>query len=109
MFNVDPFLTGSVDEFRIYEGALTASAVASDFAAGPNVVSTPGPSLSIKLGQGIVTLSWPATGPFILATSTNVTGGWAFSTLTTTNQNGQNVATDTINTQAKFYRLQRGP
>lgn len=109
MFNPDPYLSGSVDEFRIYQGALTASAIASDFAAGPNVISTPAPSLAIRLGPGAVTLSWPANGRYILATSANVTGPWAFSSLSATNQNGQNVATDAITGKAKFYRLQLGP
>jgi len=109
MFNADPYLTGSVDEFRIYQGALTASAIASDFAAGPNVLPTPAPSLAIRLGKGTVTISWPANGPFILATTTNLTSLWSFSTLSATNQNGQNVVTDTISGKAKFYRLQRGP
>jgi len=109
MFNADPYLAGSVDEFRIYQGALTPSAIASDFAAGPNVLPTPAPSLAIRLGKGTVTISWPANGPFILATTTNLTSLWSFSTLSATNQNGQNVVTDTISGKAKFYRLQRGP
>jgi len=109
MFNPDPYLAGSVDEFRIYQGALTASAIASDFAAGPNAVSTPAPSLAIRLGAGAVTVSWPANGRYVLATSANVTGPWTFSSLSATNQNGQNVATDAITGKAKFYRLQLGP
>jgi hypothetical protein len=109
MFNADPYFTGTVNEFRIYQGALTASAVASDFAAGPNVVTTPTPSLSIHLGQGAVTISWPAGGPYILATTTNLADGWASSNLPTTEQNGQISVTDLVTNQARFYRLQRGP
>ena len=109
MFNADPFLTGAVDEFRIYQGALTASTVASNFAAGPNLVPTPAPSLAIRLGQGAVTISWPAGGPYILATTTNLLTSWVFSNLPTTNQNGQISVTDLVTNQARFYRLQLGP
>jgi len=109
MFNPDPYLNASVDEFRIYAGALTAGVVANDFAAGPNLLPISAPSLSIHLGQGTVTITWPATGPFILATTTNLAGGWNFSNLSPTLQNGQNIVTDTVSNQARFYRLQRGP
>lgn len=109
MFNADPYLIGSVDEFRIYKGALTASQVSSDFAAGPNIIPTPAPSLSIQAGAGKVTISWPSAGRYVLATSASVTGPWNFASLSTTNQNGVNMATDTISGGAKFYRLQLGP
>jgi hypothetical protein len=110
MFNADPTFTGSVDEFRIYQGALTASQVAADFAAGPNVVPLPAPSLGISLGQGKVTLAWPVSaGNYILQSSSSATGGWSSAGLTVTQQNGQNVATDNVAGSAKFYRLQKGP
>jgi hypothetical protein len=109
MFNADPYLIGSVDEFRIYQGALTAQAVADNFAAGPNTLPVSAPSLSIHLGQGTVMITWPAGGPFILATTTNLPGGWAFSGLSPVLTNGQNAVIDSITNQARFYRLQRGP
>src|SRR5262249_23766381 len=98
MFNADPYLSGAVDEFRIYQGALTAAQVASDYAAGPNAIATPAPSLTIQLGQGKVTISWPTNNSsgYVLLASANVTSGWSTSGLTPTVQNGQNVVTDTI-------------
>lgn len=109
MFNADPYLTGSVDEFRIYEGALSAAEVASHYAAGPNSVPAPAPSLAIKLGAGNVTITWPTNGTsgFVLESSTKIPGGWAPAGLTQTVQNGQNVATDSIGGVAKFYRLHK--
>ncbi|HLH53486.1 MAG TPA: LamG-like jellyroll fold domain-containing protein [Verrucomicrobiae bacterium] len=109
MFNADPYITGAVDEFRIYKGALTPGQISSDFAAGPNVIATPAPSLAIKLASGKVNISWPSGGRYVLATAANVTGPWTPSSLSTTNQNGMNIATDTPTTGAKFYRLQVGP
>lgn len=47
----DPYMTGSVDEFRIYSGVLTASQIAIDTAAGPNkIVTDPGALVSVSLG-----------------------------------------------------------
>lgn len=37
----DPFFNGSINEFRIYDAALTASEVSANFAAGPGVVPEP--------------------------------------------------------------------
>ena len=110
MFNADPYLIGSVDEFRIYRGALTASQVASDFAAGPNSVPVPAPKLAISRSNTTLTISWPAgSGNYTLQSSPAVIGPWGPSGLSSTVQNGQNVATDTISASAKFYRLKTGP
>ena len=74
------------------------------------MVKTPAPTLSISLGQGGVTIAWPATGrAYILQTSTNVTGGWTTSGLIGVQQGGLNIVTDTLSSNAKFYRLQKGP
>jgi hypothetical protein len=44
LFATDGWLNGSIDEFRIYNGALSADAVAADCAKGPNAA----PSTSTK-------------------------------------------------------------
>ncbi|HTL59558.1 MAG TPA: LamG-like jellyroll fold domain-containing protein [Candidatus Limnocylindrales bacterium] len=110
MFNPDPYLNGTVDEFRIYQGALTPGQVGSDYAAGPNALPAPAPSLAIKLEAGIVTISWPTNaGRYILATTTNLASPFSFSNFNPIEQNGQIVVTDSVTNQAKFYRLQLGP
>ena len=43
-FNTDGVFNGTIDEFRIYNNALSASQVAADAAAGPNTVLTPEPA-----------------------------------------------------------------
>jgi hypothetical protein len=49
----DPYFDGSIDEFRIYSGALTAGQVSSSFAAGPDTVAVPEPSVSaLLIGTG---------------------------------------------------------
>jgi hypothetical protein len=45
----DPYLTGAIDQFSIYSGALSGSQIAADFAAGPVLVPEPS---SVALGIG---------------------------------------------------------
>jgi uncharacterized repeat protein (TIGR03806 family) len=55
-FYGDPDFNGSINELRIYSGALAASDVANNFAAGPNVLVQPGtfvPKLSAIADQTI--------------------------------------------------------
>lgn len=42
-FGADSYFNGSIAEFRIYDGALTAAEVQQDFSAGPEVVLNSGP------------------------------------------------------------------
>jgi hypothetical protein len=57
----DPNGVATVDEFRIYNGAMSSSQVAADYAAGP--ATTPGlpPALSIAEAGNNIILSWPVT------------------------------------------------
>jgi len=58
----DPTLNASIDEFRLYEGALSDAEVAASDAAGPNVglVSTVPASILTTVSGGNLNLSWPA-------------------------------------------------
>lgn len=61
----DPYLTGTLSEFRVYSGVMSAAQIAADYLAGPdvltNVNSMPGlAELKIAtLGSNVV-LNWPA-------------------------------------------------
>src|SRR5581483_3599523 len=46
--NQDPDFNGSIDEFRIYDGTLSAAQVAADYANGPNNTGT-GSLMDIRL------------------------------------------------------------
>ena len=51
LYNVDPYLAATINEFRIYNGALTNSQIAIDAAAGPDqLVTDPGALLSLSIG-----------------------------------------------------------
>ncbi len=74
----DPVYQGSINEFRIYEGALTAAQVAADYAAGPDALpALTAPSLSVSLSGGNMVISWPvadSAGFVLQAAGTLATG-----------------------------------
>jgi hypothetical protein len=49
-FPGDNWTSGSIDEFRVYNSALTGTQIASDYAAGPNVVPEPASMALLALG-----------------------------------------------------------
>jgi len=69
----DPDLNGSIDEVRVWRGALSAAQVAATDFGGPSSV----PDFNVTLGSSIsgntLTLTW-STGTLLQAT--NVTGPW---------------------------------
>lgn len=66
----DPYFRGQFDEFRIYNGVLSDSAIAASFAAGPNASLGDRPRLRAATTGSAIQLSWPsdATG-YALETS----------------------------------------
>jgi len=82
----DPGLTASIDEFRIYNGALTAGQILADYALGPNqlVGTNKIVSLSAKVsGDPAVVLSWPTNAALVAVMGTPSLGsGAAWSAVT---------------------------
>jgi len=79
LYSGDPYPDFSLDEFRIYNGPLSAAEIAATQTLGPNqVLSTTSPVLSPAVAAGNLTLTWPlASAGFTLLTSTNlVSGPW---------------------------------
>ncbi len=75
----DPYLNGVIDEFRIYDVALSSAEIAATFALGPNqLLSTNSPTLGLSLSGTILTLFWPlASAGFTLQSRTNLLeGSW---------------------------------
>jgi hypothetical protein len=72
-YSGDPFLTGSVDEFRIYSGALTPQEIAVSDASGPNSTNRePGALLSISVPNKTVPAFSGLIAPTILASYANL-------------------------------------
>lgn len=71
----DPFFNGSIDEFRIYDGALTPIQVAIDAAAGhEGTVTDPGTlnSTQLTLGTNQVVFGGPSTQVALLGNFQNI-------------------------------------
>jgi hypothetical protein len=107
----DPGITGSVDEYRIYQGRLSPEEVMASDALGPNVVlSTTNASLSASAMNGSTVLSWPAANAgFAVQSSGNLSSPGLWTTLT----NGPTLVgtqwqlTVTNSGSSQFYRLIR--
>jgi hypothetical protein len=77
----DAMYQGKFNEFRIWEGALSADQVTVAFAAGPDQVPvvTPAPTLTVSLSASSIVIGWPATATGFGMESIGVLGtaaGW---------------------------------
>jgi hypothetical protein len=78
LYSLDPFFDGTIDEFRIYNGPLTAGQILADYALGPNQLI--GTSRNTTLlaqanGDPTLVLSWPTTSALVsVYSSASLTG-----------------------------------
>ncbi|SPE63295.1 LamG domain protein jellyroll fold domain protein [Verrucomicrobia bacterium] len=107
----DPGITGSVDEYRIYQGRLSPDEIVASDALGPDQILSSAPtSLTATVSSGNVTLSWPvADASFWVQASPSLTApNWATVTnapVLVGNTNWQVVVPATGGT--RFFRLWR--
>lgn len=77
-FQGDPYFAGSVNEFRLYSGAMTPEQVAASFAAGPNASAVgPAPKLVFNVDGNNLIVSWPSASNGYRLESSPVLGGTA--------------------------------
>jgi hypothetical protein len=82
---VDPYLAGTIYEFRVYQGVLSPLAVALNDAVGPaNYIQlSANPTISASLSGGNIILSWPASDfNFAVQSKSGAAGGTSWTTLT---------------------------
>jgi hypothetical protein len=106
----DPYLNGQFNEFRIYNGVVSDSAIAASFAAGPDALIVPPPALSATISGNSVILSWPVNAPgFTLQSTTNLQPGATWTPILTAPvlQNGQHTVTVPISNTNLFFRLRQ--
>ena len=75
----DPYFNGLMDEFRIYNVALSPTEIAATFNLGPNqLLSTNSPTVACSTLANNLTLSWPVSSAgFTVQSSTNlIPGNW---------------------------------
>lgn len=106
----DPNGVATVDEFRIYNGAMSSSQVAADYAAGANSLPGNPPTLSISLAGNNVVLSWPISASgYNLRTITMLGGGLFWHALQSSVlpilSNGTFQVTLPVTNRATYYRL----
>lgn len=110
LYSGDAYFDFSLDEFRIYNGAMQPADIATAQLLGPNVLLTTNVSLSTASGGGTLTLNWPLPGSGLTLESSPSLGAEAVWTpvpmlpsLVGTNNQVTVVATNAI----MFFRLQR--
>lgn len=110
LYNADPTLNASIDEFRIYNGALSASRIQADYALGPNqlIGSATDVSLSATKSGGNIIIKWPTTSALVNLVSSPTLGASAVWTPVTGNLavvSGNYQMTVTNSGTAAFFRL----
>jgi hypothetical protein len=68
----DPYLNGSVAEFRIYNTALTAAQVQADYVLGPTklIGSSTSAGMSATISGGNIVITWPTSSAYVTLVST---------------------------------------
>ena len=109
-FGGDPWLAGSIDEFRIYAGAMLPSDLAVAQIVGPNVLLTTSVSLTSTTSSGNLIMNWPVAGSgFTLVSSPTLGSGaiWNPVNLTPSIIGTNNQVTVVPTNATLFFRLQR--
>ncbi|HUZ06919.1 MAG TPA: LamG domain-containing protein, partial [Candidatus Paceibacterota bacterium] len=108
----DPYLNGSLDEFRIYNVGLSSAEIAATEVLGSSqLLSTNSPPVSLAVSGTSLTLSWPlASAGFALQYRTNlVSGDWMNVTSPAPQIVGSNwlMALPQTTNGSAFYRLMK--
>jgi alpha-L-arabinofuranosidase len=112
LYSPDPYPDFTLDEFRIYNGALQSAEIAATDALGPNqLLNTASPNFNAPvLSANKLSLSWPlASAGFTLMSRTDLTfGDWTpVSSPAPQIVGSQWQITLPVNGGTQFYRLQR--
>jgi hypothetical protein len=104
----DPYYNGSMDEFRIYNGAFLDSDIAAHYAAGPAALVVPRPTLSFRRQGNQLVISWPTSaGSFSLTTTAELGANAVWTSAGAPTVNGSNnEVTVPMTEDAAFYRLE---
>jgi hypothetical protein len=114
LYTADPGLLANVDEFRIYDMALSPGQIAADHALGPNAVigtNTATVSLMASISGTNTVLKWPTTSALVNVMGSPTLGSgavWTPATGTLTTDGGGNYQlTIPASGSARFFRLQQ--
>jgi hypothetical protein len=110
LYTGDPGLLANIDEFRIYNGPLTAAQIAADNALGPNQLRGTSTSVKLSINGSDPVISWPTTSALVQLLSSPTLGPGAvwtpmnMSGLTVVGSNYQ--MTVPVTGSAMYYRLE---
>ena len=110
LYSGDSYFTLNLDEFRIYNGALSTNEIAATQVLGADrLLSASSPLISAISSSGNLTLSWPVTSAdFTVMTTTNLVGGnWTPAVVTAQIIGGQWQVVLPVGSGAQFYELQK--
>jgi alpha-L-arabinofuranosidase len=110
LYTSDSYLTWTIDELRIYDGALLPAEIAATQALGPNqLLSSANPTVGAVVSGGNVTLSWPlaSAGYTVLTTTNLVTGNWTTAIVTPQIVGSQWQVILPATNAAQFFQLQK--
>jgi len=107
LYTSDAYLTWSLQELRIYNGALSAADVAATDALGPGqLLTAANPAVNIAVSGNQFILSWPlGSAGYTVMTSTNVAGPWTTATGTPQISAGQWQYTVPVTNNTQFFEL----
>jgi arabinan endo-1,5-alpha-L-arabinosidase len=109
LFSADAWLTGAIDEFRIYDGRLSPQQIMADYQGGPNGLAMPVSLAAWASGQTF-TLTWPSFAAGFLLESAPALGAgarWSVVTNTASIANNTNWVVLPVANAAAFFRLRR--
>ena len=110
LYSNDLYFDVSLDEFRIYSGALNTSEIAASQALGPDqLLNTNSPIVNAAASVGNLTVSWPvALAGYVVLTTTNLAEGlWTAAVVTPQISGGQWQITVPATNVAQYFRLQK--
>jgi len=105
------YFSGDIDEFRIYDGRLTAQQIAGNYAAGPDKLYQP-IVLAMTNDAGTLNFEWPSYPAgfgleYSTALKTNAVWAPMTAPLPENGTYGLSVPSDSVSTSNAFFRLQR--
>jgi alpha-L-arabinofuranosidase len=110
LYSPDSYFDLTLDEFRIYSGALTPADIATtDLLGAGQVLNLANPQVSASASGGSLALTWPLASPgFTVVMSTNLSlGNWSAVAPSPQITNGQWQVNLPLTNSQQFYKLQR--
>jgi hypothetical protein len=112
LYSSDPTLDASINEFRIYSGALRLAEIQADYLLGPNqlIGTNTNVSLAATLTGGNLMITWPTTSALVDLISSPVLGAgavWTSVNGTLAVEGGNYKMTVPVSDSAQYFQLRK--